>query len=206
MIALELPLADAANFALVNRRLSMLIGPTYWPRLRTAAPIPAHRERSRYIFGRNLPSWYCCYSCSHLPTDAAGPGHREQFLNTFARDLPSWFYCHSCSHLHPLDRIARLVPCGYYSQELWCSKFNCKGAIYPFGNYRGLFPYYRISFHHLQLVMRRHYLGPGYGISTDDLSFVQVNELGKSEPRARRTLLRLPTVKTVGLEAQTGSN
>lgn len=37
--------------------------------------------------------------------------------------------------------------------------------------------------------MRRHYLGPGYGISTDDLSFMQVNELGESELRGRRTTL-----------------
>ena len=189
MIALQLPLADAANFALVNRRLSMLIGPTYWPRLRTTAPIPAHRERSLHIFTRDLPSWYCCHSCSNLRADAASTGHREQFLNTLARDLPSWFYCYSCSHLHPLDRSAPLVPRGYSSKELWCSKFNSKGAIYPFGDYAGFFPYYRISFHHLQLVMRRHYLGPGYGISTDDLSFVQVNEFGKSDPRERRTLL-----------------
>ena len=37
--------------------------------------------------------------------------------------------------------------------------------------------------------MRRHYLGPGYGISTDDLSFVQVNELDESELKGRRTTL-----------------
>ena len=44
MIALHLPLADAANFALVNRRLSMLIGPPYWPRLRTSAVTTGQRE------------------------------------------------------------------------------------------------------------------------------------------------------------------
>ena len=156
MIALQLPPPDAASFALINRRLSMLIGPIYWPRLRTGAVVP---------------------------------GHREQFLNTFARDLPSWFYCHSCSHLHPLDRIRPPGPFDEPSNPLWCPQANFEGSIYPYVDVLGSFPYYRILFHHLQLVMRRHYLGPGYGISTDDLSFVQVNEHGESELRGRRTTL-----------------
>ena len=154
MIALQLPLPDAVNFALVNRRLSMLIGPTYWPRLRT---------------------------------DVAIPGHREQFLNTFARDLPSWFYCHSCSHLHPIDRIRPTGPFDKPSNSLRCSRANFEGSVYPYEH--GSSPYYRILYHHLQLAIWRHYLGPGYGISTDDLSFVQVNELGESELRGRRTTL-----------------
>ena len=154
MIALQLPLPDAVNFALVNRRLSMLIGPTYWPRLRT---------------------------------DVVIPGHREQFLNTFARDLPSWFYCHSCSHLHPIDRIPPTGPFDKPSNSLWCSEANFRGILDPYQNES--FLHYQISYHHLQLAMRRHYLGPGYGISTNDLSFVQVNELGESELKGRRTTL-----------------
>lgn len=156
MIALQLPLPDAANFALINRRLSMLIGPTYWPRLRTGAVIP---------------------------------GHREQFLNAFARDLPSWFYCHPCSQLHSLDRIRPPGPFDEPSNSPWCQQTNFEGSLYPYSDAVGSFPYYRILFHHLQLVMRRHYLGPGYGIPTNDLSFVQVNELGESELRGRRTTL-----------------
>ena len=156
IIALQLPLPDAANFALINRRLSLLIGPTYWPRLRTGAVIP---------------------------------GQREQFLNTFSRDLPSWFYCHSCSHLHPLDRIRPPGPFDKPSNPLWCQEATFEGGLYPYTDGQGLFPYYRIMFHHLQLVMRRHYLGPGYGISTDDLSFVQINERNESELKGRRTTL-----------------
>ena len=152
MIAFELPLPDAANFALVNRRLSMLIGPTYWPRLRT---------RSIIVPG----------------------GSREQFLDTLTRDLPSWFYCHSCSRLHPPDRIDIPGPL----DELSTSLCPTAGLFYPYSD--GAYPDYRLYFHHLQLVMRRHYLGPGYGISTDDLSFVRVNELGESELGDRRTTL-----------------
>lgn len=53
----------------------------------------------------------------------------------------------------------------------------------------GGFSCYTFNFHHLQLVMLCHYLGPGYGISTDKLSFIQVNESGGSEPRGRITSL-----------------
>ena len=153
LIALQLPLPDAANFALINRRLSMLIGPTYWPRLRTGAVIP---------------------------------GHREQFLNTFVRDLPSWFYCHSCSHLHSLDRILPPGPFDKPSNPLWCQQTNFH-SIYPY--LLGSLPYYRFLFHHLQLAMLRHHLGPGYGISTNDLSFVQVNEVNECEPKVRNKTL-----------------
>ena len=156
MIALQLPLADAANFALINRRLSMLIGPTYWPRHRIHAAIP---------------------------------GHREPFLNTFARDLPSWFFCHSCSHLHPFDRVPPPGPFDAPSNPLWCSQANLEGIVRPYEDDLGSFPYYSINFHHLQLAMRRHYLGPGYGISADDLSFVQVDEVSESELRGPRTTL-----------------
>lgn len=154
MIASQLPLPDAANFALINRRLSILVGPTYWPRLRTGAIIL---------------------------------GHREQFLNTFARDLPSWFYCHSCSNLHRLDRIRPPGPLDEPSNPLRCPQASSEGSLYPYLG--GTLPYYRIVFHHLQLVMRRHYLGSDYGISTDDLSFVQVNQLGESESKGPRTTL-----------------
>ena len=42
-------------------------------------------------------------------------------------------------------------------------------------------------FHHLQLAMRRHYLGPGYGISADALAFVQVEEPpGGNESKRRK--------------------
>lgn len=58
MIALQFPLPDVANFALINRRLSTLIGPTYWPRLRTSAVIPAHREQFLSTVTRDLPCWF----------------------------------------------------------------------------------------------------------------------------------------------------
>ena len=156
LIALQLPLSDAANFALVNCRLSMLIGPTYWPRLLNSAVIS---------------------------------GHRGQFLSTLARDLPSWFYCHSCSHLHPRDCIDPPGQLNQPSKPLRCVQTNFEAILGQYLYVYGRFTIYTFHFHHLQLVMLRHYLGPGYGISADALSFMQVNESDESEPEGPITTL-----------------
>ena len=74
MIALQLPLSDAASFALIDCRLSMLLGPTYWPYLRTSAMVPRHREQFLSTLARDIPSWFHCHSCSSLhPRDRVGP-------------------------------------------------------------------------------------------------------------------------------------
>ena len=151
MIALQLPLSDAASFALVDHRLSVLIGPTSWPRLRT--------------------------------------GHREQFLSTLARDLPSWFYCHSCSYLHPCDRIRPPGPFNQPSKPLICFEDSLVHQLSQFVHFPGTLSFYTFNFHHLHLVMLRHYLGPRYGISTNQLSFVQVSELDEIEPGVRMKTL-----------------
>ena len=49
--------------------------------------------------------------------------------------------------------------------------------------------YYSFTFHHLQLAMLRHHLGPGYGISTNELSFMQIDEFGGSKRGGRITAL-----------------
>ena len=156
MIALHLPLADAASFALVDCRLSMLIGPPYWPRLRASAVTTSHRE---------------------------------QFLSTLARDLPSWFFCHSCSRLHPRDRIRPPGPFNQPSKPLMCFEDSFKHQLSQYMYISGRLTFYMFNFHHLQLVMLRHYLGPSYGISTNQLSFMQVSEFDESEPGVQMTTL-----------------
>ena len=156
MIALQLPFSDAANFALVDHRLSVLIGPTYWPRLRNSAVATAHRE---------------------------------QFLSILALDLPSWFYCHSCSHLHPRDRIGPPGPLNQPSKQLLCFLTSSEAPLLLLMHVSGRFSYYSFTFHHLQLAMLRHYLGPDYGISTNELSFMQVDDFGGSERGGKITAL-----------------
>lgn len=156
MIANQLPLSEGANFALINRRLSVLLGPTYWPLLRTSGIVPEQRE---------------------------------QFLSTLIRDLPSWFFCHSCSHLHLRDRVAQPGPYHRLSDPLECYEAIRQGGIRPYFQMHEALIDYELYFHHLQLAILRHHLGPSYGISTKDLSFIQVNEFGGSEPAARRTKL-----------------
>ena len=156
MIALQLPLSDAASFAFVDHRLSVLIGPTYWPRL--------------------------CKS-------VVATGHREQFLSTLARDLPSWFYCHSCSHLHPRDRVGPPGPLNQPSKQLLCFLTSSEAPLSLLMHVSGGFSFYSFTFHHLQLAMLRYCWGPSYGISTDELSFLQVDEFGGSEPGGGITTL-----------------
>ena len=156
MIALQLPLSDAASFALVDHRLSVLIGPTYWPRLRNSV---------------------------------VATGHREQFLSTLALDLPSWFYCHSCSHLHLCDRVGPLGPLNQPSKQLLCFLISSEAPLSLLMHVSGGFSYYSFTFHHLRLAMLRHYLGPGYGTSTDELSFMQVDDFGGGEQGEKITTL-----------------
>ena len=53
----------------------------------------------------------------------------------------------------------------------------------------GNFFFYRFTLIHLQLAMLRHYLGPAYGISTDELSFLQIDDFGGSERGGKITTL-----------------
>lgn len=66
MIADELDLDDAANFALINRRLSVLLGPIYWPQLRTDVVAPRYRRLFLETLARDLPSWFYCDICLYL--------------------------------------------------------------------------------------------------------------------------------------------
>ena len=156
MIALQLPLSDAASFALVDHRLSVLLGPTYWPRLRNSA----------------------------VATD-----HRELFLSTLALDIPSWFYCHSCSQLHPRNLVGPPGRSNWPSKRLRCCSTNSENPLSQWMRLGGGFCFYSFTFHHLQLVMLRHYRGPGYGISINELSFLQVDEFGENLPRGKITTL-----------------
>ena len=51
------------------------------------------------------------------------------------------------------------------------------------------YPKHMFKSRHVQLVMLRHRLGPSYGISTDELSLVQVSASGEGERRGRITML-----------------
>ena len=66
MIALELELADAATFAFINRRLSILLGPTYWPDLRPDVALARDRRQFLGTLARDLPSGFYCDSCLYL--------------------------------------------------------------------------------------------------------------------------------------------
>ena len=102
MIALQLPLSDAASFALVDQRLSLLIGPTSWPRLRKIAVARGHCEQFLSTLALDIPSWFYCHSCSQLhPRDRVRPPGP---LNRPSKPL----LCCSTNSEAPLSQYMRL--------------------------------------------------------------------------------------------------
>ncbi|PYI17446.1 hypothetical protein BO99DRAFT_337865, partial [Aspergillus violaceofuscus CBS 115571] len=101
---------------------------------------------------------------------------RTGFLALFARNLPEHVHCTSCSSLHlreSIDPPASLT----HPQNLdgkhglllddssWALSLN--GALHTV--------VYRFRLIHLQLAMKRYYDGPEHGVTTEWLSYIQVN-------------------------------
>jgi hypothetical protein len=119
----------------------------------------------------------------------------EGFLDIIQTDCPKLFYCHACVRMHPFRRV--FGPIGYSSRRFcsprelsFCSgrsRFlqgldltipeepieNLRklltsgyrefgGDGYPTGNRD-----YMLAFHHVQLVMNGHFLGPRHGLPPD---------------------------------------
>ena len=74
MIALQLPHHDAAAFALINRRFSIVLDSTYWPSLRNNSCVAGHLNIFLITIARDLSSWFHCHLCLHLhPRDRVLP-------------------------------------------------------------------------------------------------------------------------------------
>lgn len=101
---------------------------------------------------------------------------RAIFLNRFSHDKPEYFLCCICSQLH-LWRTFPLPSSWMFSK---CFDLNYDDDRYPVSLFS--MPYllwprstqYRLHFTHLQLVMRRFYHGPEYGLSAQSLFYIEV--------------------------------
>ena len=156
MIALQLPLSDAAVFALTDRRLSTLNGPTYWPCLRARSFFSGHRRRFLKTLARGLPSWFYCPDCEYLH-----PRDRVHLPGPFNRPLKEI----SCFETNP-----------YPPSDLYDFVNALMTSL-------GSHSYHLFYFHHLQLAMLRYYLGPSYGISTDIAHLCKLTTLAKASQR-----------------------
>ncbi len=124
-----------------------------------------------------------------LRRDSAEALQRKRFLTTIARDIPLWFFCHWCSNLHPRNRVGPPGPAFQPRRPLRCVEKQRGPTLWTYLHVHRGISTYNFEFHHLQLAMERHRLGARYGISTDSLSFVEVEESTESDIRQQLTTL-----------------
>lgn len=112
---------------------------------------------------------------SSLAPGQANDGYRESFLTALSRDLPGHFFCHDCSRLHPSKRFGPPGPALQPRKALRCvEKRSVRKTLRSSVNAHQCPTCYEFAFPHLQLAMKRHRHGPGHGISTESLSFTEL--------------------------------
>ncbi|KAI4127532.1 MAG: hypothetical protein LQ347_004563 [Umbilicaria vellea] len=110
--------------------------------------------------------------------------YRESFLTTLSRDLPGHFFCHYCVRLHLRDDLGSPGP-ALNPENRWPCVSKAGESLRLCVCAHPIISWYRFTFHHLQLAMKRHHHGPGHGISTESLSFTEV-EVSRDEDEADR--------------------
>ena len=158
------------------------------PNMNTLAGLPVELLLSITDF-LPLDDWICISLCSrrlfaifNRRYSSAPPLGKMKLpvLRRLNRDLPKYFICHVCFILHKYDGsecFGLSGPLIWDKCPLWCIPSWMD-------NYGGLelrkelifstYVYRRFLFLHLQLAMRRFYLGDKFGISTKALSYTQV--------------------------------
>ncbi|KAK2797235.1 hypothetical protein FQN51_008758 [Onygenales sp. PD_10] len=110
---------------------------------------------------------------------ALDSGLRELFLTRLTSDLPFHFFCHFCSVIHSCKDMLPPGPASLrykyparHSEELRMLHTNSLVGLVSV--HEGRWCWYHFNFFHLQLAMKRYYNGPPHGLSTESLSFTQV--------------------------------
>ena len=140
----------------------------------------------------------CLALCNHFLLTVLGKhnlavlrdGDRASFLTTLTQDLPRHFYCHMCSRLHLRNHVR---PPWTKLQPLKClrssGRFNGMELWNLFQAHMPVYSSYLLQHPHVQLAMKRHRHGPEHGISTDSLSYVEIQISGKRKDPERVTTL-----------------
>ncbi|CAG8098141.1 unnamed protein product [Penicillium olsonii] len=168
--------------------LRLFIDPSFWvcrllgPKRNSLPGLPAQvLLRIAELLSRDDIT--CTSLCSHRlyallktrdPSTLRTRRDKLALLARLGRDLPKSYVCHSClvfhrhdhSEVDPLEPISRFILgcprlAQHYVHESQLFSFNMKFR-------------YRFHFIHLQLLMMRFYLGPEYGIGTEDISYTEV--------------------------------
>lgn len=118
--------------------------------------------------------------------------YRELFLTALTRDLPRHFFCHHCSRLHLQDNLGPPGPALQPKNRLLCIEHHLDAGnrLRQCVQVHRIESRYSFTFPHLQLAMKRHFYGIKHGISTESLSFTEVQVfLGEDEIERVITLL-----------------
>lgn len=100
-------------------------------------------------------------------------------LRRLEHDLPDYFMCHCCFVLHKFDgsQCSTVLNSPYgWPDAIRCAD-KLKHAIIILGFSRTNYIFY---FFYIQLAMKRFYHGPHFGISTESLSYTEVQEYDDS--------------------------
>lgn len=117
--------------------------------------------------------------------------YRESFLTTLTRDLPGHFLCHHCSCIHLRDNLGPPGPALQPKTRLLCIKSlsrpleNLDHCVHA----HQIGSFFRFTFPHLQLAMKRHFHGAEHGIPYESLSFTEVHVSYPRDEAERLTTL-----------------
>ena len=155
-----------------------------------------------HLFAHHLsPADTACLAlCNHFLLTALGKqtlsrpqqnGELATFLIKLTRDLPAYFFCYECSRLHLCDQVGPPGPALRPHNRLPCiSRYGLEFRNYFNAHSVGSHTGYHLTFPHVQLAMKRYRHGIEHGVSTESLSFVEINVSNKAQnPREMTTLL-----------------
>lgn len=110
-------------------------------------------------------------------------------LTRLGRDLPKFFACYACHILHRHDTSIDFLPGPRCMILLRCPRESAPLYL-PFHQlwYSGDRCAYYFHFTHLQLLIMRLYLGPEYGIGTEDIFYTEV-QLHSLQPGTQVSLI-----------------
>ncbi|KAK2781702.1 hypothetical protein FQN52_001377 [Onygenales sp. PD_12] len=126
----------------------------------------------------------CLTLCNHhflrvlgtQPWTTLDSGLRELFLIRLTSDLPFHFFCHFCSVIHSCKDMPPPGPAYllYKHPARHTGEITVRYNLLDLVCVHEVSCWYHFDFFHLQLAMKRYYNGPPHGLSTESLSYTQV--------------------------------
>ncbi|CAG8105410.1 unnamed protein product [Penicillium salamii] len=165
-ISEKLPSADIACLALTNLQLLYSFVDTAFENFQSHRTSPDHHTRSP--FDEDLRS--------NRPTNSPQDDARIDLLSRLSRDLPDYYLCFVCLRLHLWKRVEpptwENLNVTHDTYRLRYLDVHLQKPL-PISHYP-TYSLHELHFMHLQLVMRRFYYGPEFGIPVESLLYTEI--------------------------------